>query len=199
LNVVHDSAVATAVRTVFLDRDGVINVDSSAYIKSRAEFHLIPGSLEAMARLTKAGLALILVTNQSALARGLIDMPELTAIHRRLTDDLARLGGRLDDIFYCPHHPDDGCDCRKPKPGMVQQACRRHGIDPASACMVGDSAKDLICARAAGCRYAVLVRSANTDAQLEDLARQHLMPDLVADDLAAAADWILAAPAAPGT
>jgi D-glycero-D-manno-heptose 1,7-bisphosphate phosphatase len=190
-------ASARPAGVVFLDRDGVINTDSPEYIKSLSEFHPIPGSLEAMARLSKAGFALILVTNQSALARGLIGLSELNAIHDHLSNQVRRLGGRLDDVFYCPHHPDDHCGCRKPKPGLIHQACQRHGIDLDRACLVGDSARDLQCARAAGCRHTVLVRSPCTSAHLETLRRSNLVPGLVSDNLQGAVDWILAALTAP--
>ena len=176
---------------VFLDRDGVINHDSDAYIKSWAEFAFIPRSLEALRLLTEAGFALVLVTNQSALGRGLITPAVLADIHARMTAAIRAAGGRLLDILFCPHLPEAGCRCRKPRPGMIEDACRRHGLDPSAAVMVGDSAKDILCGHNAGCRASVLVRTGNPDAALALLARQGRQPDAVAADLFAAGQWII--------
>jgi D-glycero-D-manno-heptose 1,7-bisphosphate phosphatase len=176
---------------VFLDRDGVINHDSDAYIKGWAEFRFIPGSLEALQRLTAAGFALVVITNQSAVGRGLITTTLLEDIHTRMGDAVQRHGGRLLDILFCPHLPEDGCRCRKPRPGLIEAACRRHGLNPAAAVMVGDSAKDILCGRRAGCRAAVLVRTGRWASAVDELEGQNESPDAVVDDLAAAADWII--------
>ena len=100
---------------IILDRDGVINYESADYIKCPEEWHAIPGSLEAIARLTKAGHQVVIMTNQSGVGRGYYDETMLTQIHTKLLDQLTELGGRVEKIFYCPHHPDAGCDCRKPE------------------------------------------------------------------------------------
>jgi histidinol-phosphate phosphatase family protein len=176
---------------VFLDRDGVINHDSDAYIKSWAEFRFIPKSREALGRLTAAGFALVVVTNQSAIGRGLITPQGLDEIHGRMTEAVARRGGRILDVFFCPHRPEEGCACRKPRPGLIAAACRRHGLDPAAAVMVGDSARDIRCGRRAGCRAALLVRTGRHAQALAELQRDGETPDAVLDDLAAAADWIV--------
>jgi D-glycero-D-manno-heptose 1,7-bisphosphate phosphatase len=177
---------------VFLDRDGVINRDSDAYVKNWAEFEFLPGSLEALARMTVAGLALVVVTNQSALSRGLITPAALDDIHRRMTAAIEKAGGRLLDILFCPHLPEDDCGCRKPATGMIFEACRRHGLQPARAVMVGDRAKDIRCGRDAGCRATVLVGTADPEAALVQLAAWKMAPDHVAPDLAAACGWIIA-------
>jgi D-glycero-D-manno-heptose 1,7-bisphosphate phosphatase len=176
---------------VFLDRDGVINRDSDQYIKRWAEFAFLPGSLEALARFTSAGLHLVLVTNQSAVGRGLISLAGLAEIHRRMNCAVEAAGGRLLDILFCPHRPDEGCGCRKPATGMIETACRRHGLDPARAVMVGDRAKDIRCGHDAGCRATVLVGVEDRGAVLDELARWGVAPDRVAPDLAAACDWII--------
>jgi histidinol-phosphate phosphatase family protein len=187
----------TPTPVVFLDRDGVINRDSDQYIKHWAEFEFLPGSLEALARLTAAGLQLVVITNQSAVGRGLVSLAGLQEIHRRMTGAIAAAGGRLLDILFCPHRPDAGCECRKPATGMIAEACRRHGLDPARAVMVGDRAKDIRCGRDAGCRATVLVGAADPSTVLAELAQWKIAPDRVAPDLAAACDWIIRCLAEP--
>ena len=175
----------------FLDRDGVINADSETYIKSVAEFHLLPGSVAAIARLTAAGWQVIVVTNQSALQRGLLSAQGLERIHGHMCRAITQAGGQVLDIFHCPHGPGDDCDCRKPKPGMILRAQRRHGIDLSQAVMIGDSARDIACGFNAGCGCAILVRTGNGPAALRTLNDQSLAADHVAADLAAAVEWLL--------
>ncbi len=177
--------------TVFLDRDGVINRDSPAYVKSWAEFAFLPGSLDALARMTAAGLALVVITNQSAVGRGWISAAGLAEIHRRMRQAVEAAGGRLLDILFCPHLPEAGCRCRKPASGMIEEACRRHGLDPAMAVMVGDRAKDIRCGRDAGCQATVLVGTEDARAALDELAALKMAPDFVAPDLAGACGWII--------
>lgn len=139
-------------KLVILDRDGVINYDSVDYIKSPEEWHAIPGSLEAIASLNKAGIKVAIASNQSGLARGYFTEATLQNIHRTMSHELAQYGGHIDKIFYCPHMPDDGCECRKPKPGLLLQACDYFKVKPAEASFVGDTEKDVIAAKAAGCQ-----------------------------------------------
>lgn len=179
--------------TVFLDRDGVINRDSPDYITSWDQFHFLPGSLTAIRRLTEAGRTVIVITNQSAVGRGMMDAATLEAIHRNLCREAAAHGGRIAAVFHCPHHPDAGCTCRKPAPGLIRQAQRRFAIDLATAAMIGDSARDVQCGKRAGCGRTILVRSGLHDHRSR-LASQGLTPDWVADDLAAAVEWLLAQP-----
>jgi D-glycero-D-manno-heptose 1,7-bisphosphate phosphatase len=147
-------------KLVVLDRDGVINHDSSAYIKSPAEWRALPGSLEAIARLRKGGWRVAVATNQAGVGRGLFDMATLGAIHSRMTAAVAAAGGHLDAIFFCPHAPEAQCGCRKPRPGMLQEIGRRFSVDPAAMVMVGDSLRDLQAAQAVGAR-AMLVLTGN--------------------------------------
>ena len=179
------------ITTVFLDRDGVINVDSPDYIKSWAEFRFIPGSQAAIARLTRAGLTAIVVTNQSAVGRGLMPLAELESMHRRLSRAVADSGGRIADILFCPHRPGDGCGCRKPAPGMILTACERFGVDPVRSVMVGDSAKDILAGKAAGCGLTVLVQTGSGPAAIAALEADGHFPDHVAADLGQAVSWIL--------
>jgi D-glycero-D-manno-heptose 1,7-bisphosphate phosphatase len=177
-------------KVVFLDRDGVINRDSPDYIKSRAEFEFLPGSLDAIRMLTESGYTLIVITNQSAVARKLTTRDELNAIHEMMCRAIEKHGGRITDIFFCPHLPADGCVCRKPKPGLIHQAKERYDIDTACSVMIGDSAKDMECARNAGCGQAVLVKTGYKD-QRDILTTKGIAPDAVCNDLLSAARYII--------
>jgi D-glycero-D-manno-heptose 1,7-bisphosphate phosphatase len=178
-------------RVVFLDRDGVINQDSPDYIKCWEEFIFLPNSLEALRRLSRSGHTLILITNQSIIGRKWV-MPEvLSEMHRRLKSEVASNGGWITDIFVCPHVPDEGCSCRKPKPGLIVEACRKYAIDPGGTVMVGDSVKDILCGRAAGCGRTVLVRTGNGMAAGEELALSGIYPSVMVADLLDAARWIM--------
>jgi D-glycero-D-manno-heptose 1,7-bisphosphate phosphatase len=137
-------------KLVVLDRDGTINHDSDRYIKSPAEWKPIKGSLEAIARLTQAGFRVVVATNQSGLARGLFDMAALNAIHDALQRAVHQAGGRIDAIFFCPHADQSGCECRKPRPGMLLEIGKRLNVPMEGVPMVGDSLRDLQAAAAAG-------------------------------------------------
>ncbi|MGH8503978.1 MAG: D-glycero-beta-D-manno-heptose 1,7-bisphosphate 7-phosphatase [Gammaproteobacteria bacterium] len=175
-------------RVLILDRDGVINYDSPAYIKSPEEWRAIPGSLEAIARFNRAGFRVMIASNQSGLARGMLDARALDAIHAKLGAELASLGGRVEAILYCPHAPDDACDCRKPKPGLFQQIARLPDVKLATALAVGDSLRDLQAAASAGVE-AVLVRTGNGEKTLK--AGGVPAEVRVFDDLAAVADYFV--------
>ncbi|ROT45938.1 D-glycero-beta-D-manno-heptose 1,7-bisphosphate 7-phosphatase [Pusillimonas sp. NJUB218] len=138
-------------KLAIIDRDGVINHDSDAYIKSPDEWIPIPGSLEAIARLSQAGWRVVVATNQSGLARGLYSVETLNAIHAKLRYELAQVGGQVDAIFICPHGPDDGCECRKPKSGMFLDIAKRYDISMQNVPAVGDSWRDLQAAANIGC------------------------------------------------
>lgn len=145
-------------KMVILDRDGVINFDSDEFIKSPDEWLPIPGSLSAIKKLNDAGVVVTVASNQSGVARGLFSEIALQLIHKKFTDALAELGGHIDQLEYCPHGPDSGCDCRKPKPGMYQKSLRDFNMDPSDVLVVGDSLRDLQAAHAIGCD-AVLVKT----------------------------------------
>lgn len=130
-------------KLVILDRDGVINYDSPHYIKSPDEWIPIPGSLDAIARLNQAGFRVVVASNQSGIGRGLFDMATLNAINDKMHRLLAQVGGRIDAVFYCPHTDEARCDCRKPKPGMIEEIARRYGMDLDGVPCVGDSLRDL--------------------------------------------------------
>ena len=138
-------------KLVILDRDGTINYTSDEYIKSPEEWRALPGALEAISRLNHAGYHVVIATNQSGLGRGLMDVAAMNAIHKRMLKQLAAVGGRVDAIFYCPHAPTDGCNCRKPMPGLIEQIAERFGLEMQGVSFVGDTLNDMKAAEAAGC------------------------------------------------
>jgi D-glycero-D-manno-heptose 1,7-bisphosphate phosphatase len=143
----------TARRLILLDRDGVINRDSPGrYVTSVAEWEPLPGSLEAIARLTRCGYSIVIVTNQSAVARGLVSLQTLEAIHARMRAAVEQAGGSLAGIYYCPHAPEAGCDCRKPEPGLLRRIERDFGTSLRGVPMIGDKLADLEAAVAVGAR-----------------------------------------------
>ena len=178
-------------RIAFLDRDGVINHDSPDYIKSWSEFHFLPGSIEAVKRLTLNGFLVFLITNQSAVSRGMISQKGLEYIHSRMMEEIEKGGGHIKDIFYCPHLPEDNCTCRKPEPGLIYMAQKAYNLDISSAVMVGDSSKDIECAVNAGCGMAVLVKTGNGNKAEENLKEKNIRPNFIANDLYHAVNWII--------
>lgn len=145
-------------KLIILDRDGVINEDSDEYIKSPDEWIPIAGSLEAIARLNRAGYRVVVASNQSGLARGLFDYDDLSQMHEKLHRSLANVGGRVEAIFFCPHGPEDQCRCRKPKPGLFEDIAQRLQLDLTGVPAVGDSLRDLEAAQSVGAAP-VLVRT----------------------------------------
>lgn len=177
-------------KVVFLDRDGVINRNSVDYIKSWEEFEFFPKSIEAIRLLNLKGFTTIIITNQSVINRNMVSREGLEYIHALMKKEIKSGGGDIKDIFYCPHIPEDGCDCRKPEPGLILQAQKKYQIDLLDSVMVGDSAKDIECARRAGCRLGVLVKSDNFSNAEKILSEKKISPDYTASDLYDAANWI---------
>jgi len=176
---------------VFLDRDGVINRDSPHYIKNCKEFEFLPGSIEAIRRLHLAARPVIVITNQSAINRELTSQKEVKHIHAMMQETIRKRGGQILDIFFCPHHPEEACACRKPKPGLIHFAREKYQIALADAVMIGDSAKDVECARNAGCGRSILVRTGNGVQAESVLAEKGIFPDKVAGNLLDAVNWLL--------
>ncbi len=139
-------------KLVILDRDGVINHDSDQFIKNPDEWKPIPGSLEAIARLTQADFRVVVATNQSGVGRGLFDMPTLNAIHDKMHRAVAHAGGRIDAVFFCPHAADANCNCRKPKSGMIEEIAERYNVSLKGVPAIGDSLRDLEAAARLGCQ-----------------------------------------------
>jgi D-glycero-D-manno-heptose 1,7-bisphosphate phosphatase len=176
---------------VILDRDGVINVESPDFIKSPEEWHPIPGSLEAIARLNHAGYWVAVATNQSGVERGLFDLAMLERIHQKMRDHLAKLGGHIDLLLFCPHHPDTHCECRKPKPKLMNDIATHFNIDLEQTRVpaIGDSLRDLLAAKTAGCEP-FLVLTGNGQRTCEKLPAD-LKTIAIHSDLGAAVDALL--------
>ena len=155
-------------KLVVLDRDGVINKDSPDFIKTPDEWIPIKGSLEAIARLSQAGYEVVIVTNQSGIGRKLFSADDLTKIHVRMIDFVGQYGGKIQKILFCPHHPDDGCACRKPLTGMYDDLAKRLSINFNGVYSVGDSVRDLIAAQSAGANP-VLVKTGNGRKSLKEI------------------------------
>ena len=176
--------------TVFLDRDGTLNYDPG-YLKVAADLKLLTGVGPALARLKGAGAKLVVVTNQSGVGRGIVTLKDLEAIHARLQGLLEQEDAALDAIYFCPHHPDDGCRCRKPNVGMVERAVSELQLDLRRSYLIGDHARDIQLAHRVGAK-AILITTELVDAQaLDRLKVEQAMPDTVAKSMAEAVDWIL--------
>ncbi|WP_119153839.1 D-glycero-beta-D-manno-heptose 1,7-bisphosphate 7-phosphatase [Caldimonas tepidiphila] len=182
-------------KLIVLDRDGTLNEDRDDFVKSPDEWLPLPGALEAVARLNRAGFTVAVATNQSGLARGLFDLATLDAMHGKMQSLLAAHGGRVDRIAWCPHGPEDGCRCRKPRPGLFEQLAAHYGLATlAGVPVVGDTLRDLQAGTAAG-GEPHLVRTGKAaqmgEARLAQLCAQ-VPGTRVHADLAAFADWIIA-------
>lgn len=178
-------------RLVILDRDGVINEDSDAYIKSPEEWIPIPGSLEAIARLNRADYRVVVASNQSGLARGLFDFDTLNRIHEKMHRALAEVGGSIDAIFFCPHGPEDTCECRKPKAGLFQDIARRMGVSLQDVPAIGDSLRDLQAAQSVGAQP-ILVLTGKGRKTFKQLGPKSASGIPVYANLAATIDTLLA-------
>jgi len=186
-----------SLRHVILDRDGVLNreADDAGYVREPAQFHWLPGALEGLAMLRRAGIRLSVATNQSGVGRGLMSLEQLAAVHARMQADAAARGGALDAVLFCPHAPGEGCSCRKPAPGLIQAAIARSGIAAGASLVVGDDQRDLEAAWRAGVA-AALVRTGK-GRETEELARRSGVPAF--DDLPQLARAIIAGETAQAT
>ncbi len=184
----------TPPKLVVLDRDGVVNLDSDQFIKTPDEWIPIDGSLEAIAALNQAGYRVVIASNQSGIGRGLFEMSALNAMHEKMHKALSRLGGRVDAVFFCPHTAADGCDCRKPKAGMLEQLAERFGVELKGVPLVGDSLRDLEAGLAVGCAPHLVLTGKGR--QTEE--KGGLPPGtLIHEDLRAFARWLLTGDGAP--
>jgi D-glycero-D-manno-heptose 1,7-bisphosphate phosphatase len=177
-------------KLIILDRDGVINFDSDQFIKSPDEWKPIPGSLEAIARLTREGWRVVVATNQSGLARGLFEMATLNAIHAKMHKAVAQAGGHIEAVFYCPHAADMNCECRKPKTGLFHEISARYGRDLSDVPAIGDSLRDLQAAASVGARP-LLVRTGKGEKTLVAGGLPKNTP--VFADLSEAVEYLLSA------
>jgi D-glycero-D-manno-heptose 1,7-bisphosphate phosphatase len=181
------------IKLVILGRDGILNEYREYHVKAPEEWHPVPGALEALARLNHAGWHVVVATNQAGIGRGMIDMASVNAIHAHMNQQLMAAGGRVDAVFFCPHTPEAGCDCRKPLPGMMRDIARRYGVDLKQVPMVADTLRDLLAAQAAGCEpHLVLTgRAARLDEATLNHKLQQVPATRVHADLAAFTDFVL--------
>jgi len=171
-------------RVVLLDRDGTI-IEDSDYCCRVEDVHILPSVVEAIILLRKHGLRIAIISNQSGVGRGYFTETEVEQVNLHIMEELERHGAAIDKVYYCPHHPDDNCDCRKPKPGMILLAAEELGVTTGNLFMVGDKGTDIEAGKAAGCQT-VLVTSKSVMAD-----REELVPDYTATDLLEAALWII--------
>jgi D-glycero-D-manno-heptose 1,7-bisphosphate phosphatase len=180
-------------RLVILGRDGILNEFREGHVTAPEEWVPIAGALEAVSRIDHAGWHVVLATNQAGIGRGMIDMSAINAVHAHMNRLLMAQGGRVDGVFFCPHTPEDACECRKPKPGLMLDIGRRYGVDLAQVPMVGDTLRDMLAAKAAGCEPHLVLsgRAADLD---DDQLRQILVQvpgTRVHADLGAFAEFLL--------
>ena len=175
---------------VFLDRDGVINENRDDHVKSWREFHFLPGAPQAVARLTRAGVRVFVVTNQAVVNRGLVSRVRIDALNARMVRELRRRGGTIEAVAYCPHRPDEGCGCRKPRAGLLLDLARGHAIDLSAAAVVGDALSDIEAGQAAGCQT-ILVLTGRGGQELRRAAAIGKNGFLIARDLGAATELLL--------
>lgn len=166
-------------RFVLIDRDGTLNVEKN-YLSDPAELELIPGAAAAIQRLRAAGFGVVVVTNQSGIARGYFDLNRLDAIHARLRELLAAEGAAVDGIYICPHGPDDDCTCRKPLPGMIKQAMAEHGFDPRAAVVIGDKEADVELGRGVGATTFLVRTGHGRKTEAKGSNADHVVEDLPA-------------------
>jgi D-glycero-D-manno-heptose 1,7-bisphosphate phosphatase len=175
---------------VFIDRDGVICENRDDYVKSWDEFKFIPGAAEALAALHTAGIRIFVVSNQSAIGRGIVTRQTVDGINEKMIDVLRAAGAEIEAVLVCPHSPEDGCACRKPEAGLLIEAAGEYGVDLERSWMVGDAESDIVAGTRAGCETVLVLTGRGAD-QVRAAEWGHGRPDLVAHDLVDAAIWIL--------
>jgi histidinol-phosphate phosphatase family protein len=179
-------------RAIFLDRDGVINEDREDYVKSWEEFRFIKGVRPALKKIHQAGVPVVVITNQSVIGRGLVSEEGLSFIHDRMGRAVQKSGGRITKIYYCPHHPDDHCRCRKPRIGMLKKAGRELNLDLKKCVFVGDSLKDIQAGNRVGCRTVLVQTGQGKESLIKILSgKTGIKPDWVCESLDAATPLVL--------
>jgi D-glycero-D-manno-heptose 1,7-bisphosphate phosphatase len=180
-------------RTILLDRDGVVNENLTHHVKHWGEFRFLPRSPQAIARLSQAGCRVFIITNQAIVNRGIVAREAVEEINQRMVRELERHGAQITAVAYCPHRPDEGCDCRKPKPGLLLGLAETYGIDLRASVLIGDALADIQAGQAAGCETVLVLtgRGADQLALVRQSTDSHVK---VVNDLSDAVDWLLARP-----
>ena len=177
-------------RAVLLDRDGVINQNRADYVKSWAEFQFLPGVLDALRQLGQTDLAIIVISNQSAIGRGLATAETVAEINRRMVEAIVAHGGRVDAVLVCPHRPEENCACRKPRPGLLLEAAQEHDLDLSSSYLIGDAWSDIAAGEQVDCQT-ILVLTGLAGEQMESVPNARRDRCHLATNLAEAVDWIV--------
>jgi D-glycero-D-manno-heptose 1,7-bisphosphate phosphatase len=182
------------VKLIIVGRDGILNRYRDDHVKAPEEWEPIPGALEALARLNQAGWHAVVATNQSGIGRGMIDMASVNAVHAQMHRQAQDAGARIDAVFFCPHTPEDQCECRKPKPGMMRDIAARYGVSLSDVPMVSDTLRDLQAAQAAGCEPHLVLSGRAAEASEAERARwlEAVPSARVHANLVALADHLLA-------
>lgn len=177
-------------KAVFIDRDGTINVNTE-YLNTIEEFEFYPGVCEGINKLNQAGFKIIVITNQSAIARDFLTEKKLKKIHKYMINQLKKYNAEVDDIYYCPHHPDENCDCRKPGTLLLEKAIREHNLDPKKSYMIGDRALDVIAAQKIKAKGIIVPEPKNRENALKEMKEKQVKPDYLCDSFKKAVSWIL--------
>ncbi|MCY3549427.1 MAG: D-glycero-beta-D-manno-heptose 1,7-bisphosphate 7-phosphatase [Candidatus Poribacteria bacterium] len=183
-------------KTVFLDRDGVINRNpaNKGYVRKWTEFTFIPNARKAIRELTESGYRIIVVTNQSGIGRGLYSEEDLTDIHTRMLAEINKAGGIVSAVYYCPHHPEAGCECRKPKPGMLTRAAREHNIKLSDAYLIGDTTTDIEAGQSVGATTFLVLTGLGQESYYHYIRRTDQngdRPEKIFTNVYAATCWLL--------
>lgn len=179
-------------KLVIVDRDGTVCVEREGYIQTAEEWEALPGALDAIARLNQAGYHVVIAANMPGLGRGLFDTAALNAIHAKMAKQLATVGGRIEAVFFCPHAPDEACDCRKPAPGLFRKIGERYKVDLTQVHAVGNSLADVLAAQAAGCVPHLVLTGRHAPPAGQPLPAEYPAATRVHDDLAAFATAFIA-------
>lgn len=180
-------------KTVFIDRDGVINKDPGGwtkynYVTKWSEFHFIPGAIDAIKKLNRKGFEVIVISNQAGVNKGYFSKEDLKAVTKRMLDEINKNGGRIKEVYYCIHRDEDNCDCRKPKPGLLEKAAREFNIELGNTYFIGDSEVDVIAGRRAGMRTIFILSGKTSRREMEKWPEK---PDYTFNDLLEAVNWML--------
>lgn len=175
-------------KAVFLDRDGVVNQDRDDYVKNVGELHIYPFVADAIHKLNDAGWPVFMISNQQGIAKGIISEADLLEIQREIDRNVKQAGGKISAFYYCKHLASEGCSCRKPKPGLILQAAKEHGIDLPDSVFVGDAERDIIAGKSADCKTVLVLTGKLTR---QDAVNIDNRPDFIANDLAEAAEYII--------
>lgn len=180
------------IKALFIDRDGVVNKDPGGwtkhnYVTDWKDFHFVPGTLEALKILKKKGIKVIVASNQGGVSKGVYKEEELNEINSLMLKEIERYGGAVEEVFYCVHKDEDNCDCRKPKPGLLEKAAKKYNIDPKKTYFIGDAPKDVMAGKRIGCRTILVLSGVSSR---EDMERWPDKPDHVFNNLLEAVKWI---------